>query len=113
APPPAAVRPDRPARRRLPGVDAARGIALLGMVTVHVVDPVTADGAPHPAFLWFAGRASVLFVLLAGVGLALSTGGATPATGIRRAALRRLIARARVCCSCSGSRAGRSGSPWP
>ena len=63
------------------------------MVTVHVVDPVTADGAPHPAFLWFAGRASVLFVLLAGVGLALSTGGATPATGIRRAALRRLIAR--------------------
>lgn len=93
APPPAAVRPDRPARRRLPGVDAARGIALLGMITVHVVDPATADGAPHPAFLWFAGRASVLFVLLAGVGLALSTGGATPATGVRRAALRRRIAR--------------------
>ena len=93
APPPAAVRPDRPARRRLPGVDAARGIALLGMITVHVLDPVTADGAPHPAFLWFAGRASVLFVLLAGVGLALSTGGATPATGARRATLRRRIAR--------------------
>ena len=57
APPPAAVRPDRPARRRLPGVDAARGIALLGMITVHVLDPATADGAPHPAFLSFAGRA--------------------------------------------------------
>ena len=66
-------------------MDSARGVALLGMVAVHVVDPTTAAGDPHPVFLGFAGRASVLFVLLAGVGLALSTGGTRPAEEIGRA----------------------------
>src|ERR671910_342870 len=56
---------------RLGGVDAARAVAVLGMVIVHfgpnpVPDTVFGNlyEVPH-------GRASVLFVLLAGVGVSL------------------------------------------
>ena len=92
-------------------MDAARGVALLGMVAVHVVDPTTAAGDPHPVFLGFAGRASVLFVLLAGVGLALSTGGTRPAEGARRAALRRRIARRAGLLFVVGLACGALGTP--
>ena len=60
---------------RLGGVDAARAIAVLGMVIIHFGPnpiPDTVFGnlyeVPH-------GRASVLFVLLAGVGVALLAAG--------------------------------------
>ncbi|MFP5071974.1 heparan-alpha-glucosaminide N-acetyltransferase domain-containing protein [Pseudonocardia nantongensis] len=81
-------RPPR-AGRRLTGVDAARGLAVLGMIVAHVAaaDP----GAP----LWQAvhGRAAVLFGVLAGVGLALMAGPALRAgTADARAALRRRVA---------------------
>ncbi|NDK33068.1 heparan-alpha-glucosaminide N-acetyltransferase domain-containing protein [Nesterenkonia haasae] len=62
---------------RLWGVDAARGLALLGMVTVHVLpttDPGTGDATW--AGMLFSGRSAALFAVLAGVGLALLTGGA-------------------------------------
>ena len=81
------------------------------MVAVHVVDPTTAAGDPHPVFLGFAGRASVLFVLLAGVGLALSTGGTRPAEGARRAALRRRIARRAGLLFVVGLACGALGTP--
>jgi uncharacterized membrane protein len=55
------------------GVDAARGLALLGMVAVHIVPPVTADGDVAWPFTISAGRSSALFAVLAGVGLALLT----------------------------------------
>lgn len=55
------------------GVDAARGVALLGMMAVHIVPPVGADGEVTPAFTVAAGRSSALFAVLAGVGLALLT----------------------------------------
>ncbi|MCY1159903.1 MAG: hypothetical protein MOP51_2928 [Citricoccus sp.] len=68
--------------RRIPGVDAARGIALLGMIATHLVLLVSPDGAePTTVGLVFAGKSSALFATLAGVGLALLTGGA----GARRA----------------------------
>jgi uncharacterized membrane protein len=60
---------------RLRGVDAARAIAVLGMVMVHF------GPSPRPATLLgdlygvSHGRASVLFALLAGVGVALLVGG--------------------------------------
>lgn len=60
---------------RLWGVDAARGIALLGMMTVHVLptsDPAT--GEATWAGMLFAGRSAALFAVLAGVGLALMVG---------------------------------------
>lgn len=58
-------------------MDAARGLALLGMMTVHVLpttDQLTND--PTWAGMLFTGRPAALFALLAGVGLALLSGGA-------------------------------------
>jgi uncharacterized membrane protein len=63
---------------RIVGVDVARALALLGMMSVHLLPEVHDDGTLTPAFLVSAGRASALFALLAGVGLALATGGSSP-----------------------------------
>jgi hypothetical protein len=63
---------------RVVGVDVARALALLGMMTVHLLPEVHQDGTLTPAFLLSAGRASALFAVLAGVGLALATGGSAP-----------------------------------
>jgi uncharacterized membrane protein YeiB len=66
--------------QRIRGVDLARGLAVLGMVMVHF-GPVGTEGfglvgaayrAPH-------GRASILFVLVAGVGVSLLAGDRGPA----------------------------------
>jgi uncharacterized membrane protein len=59
---------------RLVGVDAARAVALVGMFATHIL-PLRADGAPTPVGLVADGRSSALFAVLAGVGVALSTGG--------------------------------------
>jgi uncharacterized membrane protein len=59
---------------RLAGVDAARAVALVGMFATHIL-PLRADGAPTPVGLVADGRSSALFAVLAGVGVALSTGG--------------------------------------
>jgi hypothetical protein len=60
--------------RRLRGVDAARGVALLGMMAVHAL----VVGTPAEGGSWLAntaqGRAAALFGLLAGVGIAFMTG---------------------------------------
>jgi uncharacterized membrane protein len=65
-------------RSRVVGVDVARALALLGMMSVHLLPEVRDDGTLTPAFLLSAGRASALFAVLAGVGLALATGGHRP-----------------------------------
>ncbi len=57
---------------RLHGVDAARAIAVLGMVMVHVGPTSAPDTALGNLYGVSHGRASVLFVLLAGVGVAHS-----------------------------------------
>ena len=58
---------------RLLGLDVARALAIIGMVAVNV-GPTTGDGG---ATAWLYrlphGRASVLFVLLAGIGFSLMT----------------------------------------
>ncbi|TDE08264.1 heparan-alpha-glucosaminide N-acetyltransferase domain-containing protein [Jiangella asiatica] len=73
----------RPAsvRSRLLGVDAARGLALLGMMSVHIIPAVTDTGELSASRLIASGRSAALFALLAGVGLALATGGRTPLRG--------------------------------
>jgi uncharacterized membrane protein len=71
--------------RRLAGVDAARGVALLGMMSVHIVPRLDADGSVSLAYLLASGRASALFAVLAGVGLALAR--ATPGGACARAAV--------------------------
>lgn len=76
---------------RIDGIDIARAVALIGMFTVHVV--VTDDtGATlgGPAGWWLtapSGRASVLFMLLAGTSLSLIS--CRGAAGARPAAVRR------------------------
>ncbi|PZF84032.1 heparan-alpha-glucosaminide N-acetyltransferase domain-containing protein [Jiangella anatolica] len=68
-------------RDRLLGVDAARGIALLGMMSVHIIPGIGDDGGLTASRVLASGRSSALFALLAGVGLALATGGRTPPRG--------------------------------
>lgn len=56
--------------RRIDGVDLARGLAIIGMVTVHVAPPVGPDGG------WYSlpyGQASTLFAVVAGIGIELSS----------------------------------------
>lgn len=67
--------------RRLAGVDAARGVALLGMMAVHVLPGATAAGDVAVTHLVAGGRSAALFAVLAGVGLALATGGRQPLRG--------------------------------
>jgi uncharacterized membrane protein len=67
--------------RRLAGVDVARALALIGMMSVHIFPALQADGSLHPAYLVAAGRSAALFATLAGVGLALTTGGREPLSG--------------------------------
>ena len=63
---------------RLYGVDLARFVALIGMALVHILP--TRDELGHTELAgWIAsGRASALFAVLAGVGIALASGGARP-----------------------------------
>lgn len=64
---------------RLPGVDVARAVALLGMVTVHF-GPGTSVGDGPAAFVYhsFYGKSSVLFALVAGIGVGLMSTRASP-----------------------------------
>jgi uncharacterized membrane protein YeiB len=71
---------------RIVGIDLARGLALLGMMATHILvvsDPDTGDLTPVGTL--FAGRASALFAVLAGVSLAVVTGAVTPYRGRDRA----------------------------
>ncbi|HEY0837835.1 MAG TPA: heparan-alpha-glucosaminide N-acetyltransferase [Azospirillum sp.] len=74
-PPPSAI---PPASRRLPAIDAARGIAILAMVAYHLSWDLDALGfARFDLFtdpLWLAARTAILgsFLVLAGVSLVLA-----------------------------------------
>jgi uncharacterized membrane protein len=60
---------------RLLGVDAARCIALLGMMATHLIPWRAADGEVTLAYTLAEGRASALFAVIAGTSLALADGG--------------------------------------
>jgi uncharacterized membrane protein YeiB len=86
-----AARPSRQTAggRRIGGLDIARGLAVLGMFGAHLGD--TGELGWDPA-TWKAlvdGRSSILFATLAGVSIALISGGRTPYAG-------RELARART-----------------
>ncbi|MGY2743013.1 heparan-alpha-glucosaminide N-acetyltransferase domain-containing protein [Arthrobacter sp. UYCu723] len=78
---------------RLTGIDAARGLALLGMMATHVLPTFESNAQLTPTWvgLVFSGRASALFAVLAGIGLALSTGKQQPLQGPELWAARRGI----------------------
>lgn len=79
------------------GIDVARGTAVLGMVTAHVGPQATPGTAGDRVLDLADGRSSALFVVLAGLSLALLSGGAQPVTGrdLRRVRVR-VAARAVV-----------------
>lgn len=59
--------------RRIHGIDAARAMAIVGMVMVHL-GPQGGDSVADAAYSITHGRAAILFALLAGVGVALLAG---------------------------------------
>lgn len=59
-----------PVARRIRGVDLARAVAIVGMVMVHI-GPTQAGGVAGELYALPHGRASMLFVLLAGMGVSL------------------------------------------
>jgi uncharacterized membrane protein len=84
--------------RRIGGLDVARGLAVLGMFGAHLGD--TGELGRDPA-TWRAlvdGRSSILFATLAGVSLALLSGGGTRLDGreLGRARTRVLVRAAWV-----------------
>lgn len=70
--------------RRIAGLDAARGFALVGMIAVHTLTPYN-EITYEPTLVWrlFAGHSAALFAVLAGVTIALLTGANNPHTGRR------------------------------
>ena len=79
---------------RVIGLDMARALALLGMISTHLYPALDGRHA-HVSHLVAAGRASALFAVLAGVSLALVTGRQHPPKGrVRVAASAGLAARA-------------------
>lgn len=69
-------------RGRILGVDAARAVALVGMFATHIF-PLREDREATVTGLVASGRASALFAVLAGVGVALATGGTQRPQGRR------------------------------
>lgn len=101
---------------RLVGVDAARGLALLGMVATHVLslEVYDADGfatGPSTTALVAAGRASALFAVLAGVSLALANGGSRAPVGPGLARDRRGVAARAGVVALVGLLVGSFGAP--
>ena len=76
---------------RIMGVDVARGLAVFGMIGVHVGVAATFDaGNPLTWTALFEGRSSILFAVVAGISVAFATGMRTRPTGeaLRSARLR-------------------------
>lgn len=69
---------------RLVGIDVARTVALVGMIATHVLDGRTATGELTTVQWLAGGRASALFAVLAGVSIALMSGGSQPVRGRER-----------------------------
>ena len=87
---------------RLVGVDAARGVALLGMMAVHIVSSETAAGTMSTAWALAAGKSAALFAVLAGVGIAFTTGRTKVLHGRRRVAAAAALAVRALLIGCIG-----------
>lgn len=77
SPEPDAVRP------RIRGVDVARALAIIGMFAVHI-GPTEADGLAGRLYALPHGRAAILFLLVAGVGVSLLASSRTTSTAEAR-----------------------------
>lgn len=78
---------------RVAGVDLARGLAVIGMLAAHLLDiEAFSPGRPETWVDIVNGRSSILFAVLAGVSIALSTGGPRPIEGATLSLARRRLA---------------------
>ena len=68
-------------KQRLIGVDVARGIALIGMMAIHILPELDENFEPTLSWTIFSGASAGLFALLAGISLTFSAGGMQPLTG--------------------------------
>ncbi|WP_159499497.1 heparan-alpha-glucosaminide N-acetyltransferase domain-containing protein [Microbacterium sp. 18062] len=67
---------------RIPGVDLARGLAVIGMLAAHLVTTESFSLARSETWTDVVnGRSSILFAVLAGVSIALTTGATRPIDG--------------------------------
>jgi uncharacterized membrane protein len=87
---------------RLLGVDAARGVALLGMMSVHIIASKTEAGTMSTAWALAAGKSAALFAVLAGVGIALTTGRTQVLHGRPRVAATAALAVRALLIACVG-----------
>lgn len=96
-PEPAAPASGRPSGR-LVGIDAARGLAIIAIVCVHLLPAYyPATGTPTLTWILFPGDSPALFALLAGTGLAFTSGGRRPFRGREMTAARAgIVVRALV-----------------
>lgn len=85
---------DRPAPR-VDGIDAARGLALIGMFVAHVA-PTVADPGVAELIAVADERPRLLFALTAGFGLGFLTGGTRPVLEGRGSLRRQLAIRAAI-----------------
>ena len=66
---------------RIVGLDMARWFALIGMIATHALVTTRPDGHPTLVQSIAGGRSAALFAVLAGVSMALMSGGPQPARG--------------------------------
>ena len=83
---------------RIAGLDLARGLAVVGMIGAHLDLPTDLAWSPSSWQALVYGRAAPLFGVLAGVSIALLSGGTLPASGddLVRARLRIMVRAAWV-----------------
>lgn len=75
-------------KRRITGIDAARGAALISMMITHLLPAWDEEYERTVSWFLFAGRGPALFALLAGVSLAFMSGGRYPPRGRQMTAMR-------------------------
>lgn len=68
-------------KQRLIGIDVARGIALIGMMAIHILPGFDENFEPTLSWIIFSGASAGLFALLAGISLTFTAGGMQPLTG--------------------------------
>lgn len=71
--------PNTAAKHRMLGLDVARALAIIGMVMVHFGPTGPEEGLADHLYGVTHGRASILFVVLAGIGVSLLAGDRSPA----------------------------------
>jgi uncharacterized membrane protein len=68
-------------KQRVVGVDVARGIALIGMMAIHILPGFDENFEPTLSWTIFSGVSAGLFALLAGISLTFTSGGMHPLSG--------------------------------